>query len=107
VETESQLGKMQKWILSYFDKKNLDGQPFASIKDLTKYHFFLKGETIPTKEQINEVHRIVRTLKKRSLVKTWYAKSGCKIIDFKYRPGYHKMIALSNYKGPFYIDEEE
>lgn len=103
---ESQLGQNQKNLLYSFTD-TVEGKPVRTIKELAKYLFCQWDEKLPTKEQINEVHRIVRSLKKRDLVKTWFAKPGYQKIDFKYHPGYYKTVALRSYKGSPYIEKEE
>jgi len=103
------LGKNQKTILRFF-KDSKDGKDVATIKELAIYLFCLWDGTQPTKEQINEVHRIVRSLKKKGLVKTWFVKRiGSRKTDFKWKwhPNYYKLVALRDYKGPYDVVYEE
>ena len=86
-----------------FFKDKYDGKPKATIKELAFYVNCLKDGTEPTKEQINDVHRIVRNLQKRGLVKTWYITPGTRRADYKWNPTKIKMVALYNYNGS-YVD---
>lgn len=104
------LGLKQQAILGYFDEimQECGNKPIATIKELAVWLNSLdKIKTPPTDEQINDVHRIVRNLQKRGLVKTWFITPGSRRVDYKWQPTKIKMVALRDYNGPYFPEDSK
>jgi len=102
---DKQLGLKQRVLLNFFTDE-VDGKPTASIQELAVFVNCIRNGRQPTRKEINDIHRIVRNLKKRGLVRTWYVTPDKRRIDFKWQPPRITMVALSSYNGPLDVNEE-